>query len=131
MIVPLMASLLAAQQAPEWNCDDPMAQQEMNACAVIDFEQADAQLNALWPEVVAHARVADAEVDRQYDQRPTGEAKLREAQRAWIIFRDAHCTWQAYGEARGGSMEPMVYEGCRAGLTRARIRELGGIAEER
>lgn len=127
----LIASALLAQQAAEWNCDDPQYQQEMNACASIDFEQADRQLNALWPEAIAGARAADAEIDRQYDTRPGYEVTLREAQRAWVIFRDAHCTWQGYGEARGGSMEPMVYDGCRAELTRARIRELGGIAEER
>lgn len=131
MIIPLIASLLAAQQAPEWNCDDPIAQQEMNACARLDFQEADVALNRAWGEALAAARAADAELDREYDRRAGYEEVLREAQTAWAAFRDAHCTWQGYQEARGGSMEPMVYEGCRATLTRERIRELGGVAEER
>ena len=45
------------------------------------------------------------------------------AQRAWLIFRDAHCTVEGY-EARGGSMEPMVYNGCRARITRERTAQL-------
>lgn len=130
MTIPLIALLLAAQPAPEWNCGDPQVQQEMNYCAGIDFQRADAELNAAWGEALAAARAADAEFDREYDRRPGYEEVLREAQTAWAAFRDAHCTWQGYQEARGGSMEPLVYEGCRAALTRARIRELG-VAEER
>jgi len=112
----------------EHDCDAPMAQMDMNACAAIDFERADAELNAAWREVIAGAREADREIDRDHDRRPASEAKLREAQRAWIVFRDAHCTYDSY-ESRGGSMEPMLYHGCRAALTRARIRQLTGAAE--
>ena len=131
MAVLAALALLAAQQEPDtrWNCDDPMAQVEMNACAAIDFEAADAELNAAWSGLIEGARAADREIDRDYDQRPTREAKLREEQRAWISFRDAHCTYLAYGEARGGSMEPMSYEGCRAQLTRERLRQLTGAVE--
>src|SRR5205085_7185599 len=39
--------------------------------------------------------------------------------------RDAHCRGESF-EARGGSMQPMLYEGCRATLTRARTAELRG-----
>jgi len=123
-----LALLVSAQDDPE--CADPQFQQAMNRCAAIDFEQADALLNALWPEVVVRARADDAQIDRSYDSRPTSEARLREAQRAWIVFRDAHCAWEGYGEARGGSMEPLIYESCRAALTRERIRQLGGTAPE-
>jgi len=113
-------------RAREFHCDDPQNQMEMNVCAQIDFERADAELNAAWRVAVAGARAADAELDRRYDQRPTSEAKLREAQRAWLVFRDAHCTVQGYDEARGGTMEPMVYGGCRAELTRQRTAQLRG-----
>jgi uncharacterized protein YecT (DUF1311 family) len=111
-------------RAREYHCRDPQAQLDMNMCAGIDFERADAALNAAWREAIAAARAADREIDRQSDQRPTEEAKLREAQRAWLLFRDAECTVEGYEEARGGSMEPMVYSGCRARLTRERIAQL-------
>ena len=117
------------ERAREFQCGDPPHQLAMNMCAGIDFERADVELNAVWREAIADARAADAEIDRRYDQRPTSEAKLREAQRAWIVFRDAHCTLDAYGGARGGSMESMLYQGCRAQLTRERIRQLRGPAD--
>lgn len=123
MIVPLALALLAAQQSADqqWNCDDPQAQMEMNACAALDFERADAELNAAYRAAIAHARAESYRVAG--DERPGDEATLREAQRAWVAFRDAQCRLEGY-EARGGSMEPMLFEGCRARLTRERIRQL-------
>ncbi len=129
-MIALAAAALAALQPAEDlqpNCDDPMSQAEMNHCALLDFEQADAELNAAWREALAQARAADSEIDREYDTRPTSEAKLREAQRAWIVFRDAHCTVVGYEEARGGSMESMSYHGCRATITRERTEQLRGL----
>ena len=122
------SALLALLQTPyqDHQCDDPQTQPDINACAAIEFEQADAELNAAYREAIAEARAMDAEIDRNYDTRPTSEEKLREAQRAWLVFRDAHCVYEAYGEARGGSMEPMSYEVCRAALTRERTEQLGG-----
>lgn len=107
----------------EHHCDDPELQMDMNACEAIAFERADAELNALWPQLIAGAREADREINRDYDEGPTSEDVLRQAQRAWVAFRDAHCTYQGH-EARGGSMEPMIYHGCRAQLTRERIAQL-------
>lgn len=109
------------------DCDDPQSQREMNACAARDFERADAELNRVWREAIEQSRRADADLDREYDRRPTSEAKLREAQRAWLAFRDAHCTVVAYEEARGGSMEPMSYEGCRTTVTRQRTAQLQSL----
>ena len=125
MIIAIAIALLAAQE-PQWNCPDPQTQSEMNACAAIDFERADAELNAAYRAAIAHARASDRDpLSRppEGDERPGEEASLREAQRAWIAFRDAHCRLQGY-EARGGSMEPMIYDGCRAEVTRARTAQL-------
>jgi uncharacterized protein YecT (DUF1311 family) len=124
----LQASLDA--QAREYHCDAPVAQMDMNFCADLDFQRADAELNRVYREEIAGAHQADREIDRSFDRRPTAEAVLREAQRAWVIFRDAQCIYEAYGEARGGSMEPMVDSGCRARLTRERIAQLTQPAEE-
>ena len=119
-------ALLAAAQtsADDPKCDDPQSQAEMNLCASLDFQAQDAELNRVWAEAIAAARQADREINREFDTRPTEEAMLRESQRAWLTFRDAHCTVEGYREARGGSMETMVYEGCRARLTEERIAQL-------
>lgn len=112
-----------AAQDPPLNCDDAQSQAEMNMCAARDFQEADAELNRLWRDMIAGARESDREIDRSYDRQPTSEETLRTAQRAWIAFRDAHCTYESF-EARGGSMQPMLASGCMATLTRERIRQL-------
>jgi uncharacterized protein YecT (DUF1311 family) len=114
------------------NCADPQNQAEMNICAGIDFQRADNDLNAAYRTAIAEAQARDRErspEERENDSRPGYEAVLRAAQRAWVTYREQHCTWQGYNDARGGSMEAMVYNGCRALFTRARIRELRGEAE--
>jgi uncharacterized protein YecT (DUF1311 family) len=114
------------------NCADPQNQAEMNICAGIDFQRADNDLNVAYRAAIAEAQARDRErsaIERQSDPRPGYEAVLRAAQRAWLTYREQHCTWQGYNDARGGSMESMVYNGCRALFTRARIRELTAEAE--
>jgi uncharacterized protein YecT (DUF1311 family) len=127
-MIGLITALLLSAQDPQWNCENPQAQQEMNYCAAQDFERADAELNAEYRRAIAAAQATDRE-EATYrvegDNRPGEEATLREAQRAWVAFRDAHCRLEGY-EARGGSMEPMLYSGCLATLTRARTTELRG-----
>jgi len=126
MIAVLVAAgVLGAAQAAaaQRNCDDPQTQAEMNLCASSDFERADDELNALWPQVIEAVRRADMELGPVSDGRVSGETRLREAQRAWITFRDAHCAVVGY-EARGGSMEAMLYNGCRARVTRERVEQL-------
>ena len=125
-----IAMLAAAQGENEIDCANAMAQIEMNICAGRAFERADAELNTLWREVIANARANDhsGENGRMEGDDRTEEGTLREAQRAWVTFRDAHCTWEGFSE-RGGSMEPMVVEECRTRLTRARIAELRGEGE--
>ena len=120
----------APAQAEEPDCRDPQAQIEMNICARIDFEHADAELNRVYREAIAGARQSDREIDRSTDRLPTFEQVLREAQRAWVTFRDAQCTDEGFGEARGGSMEPMVEWACRARLTRERIAQLSAPSNE-
>jgi uncharacterized protein YecT (DUF1311 family) len=122
----LLTLALLSQEPTAEDCRDPQSQMMMNMCAARDFEIADRELNAAYREAIAGARAEDAELDRASDPRPTSEAVLREAQRAWAAFRDAHCTLQGYQEARGGSMEPMSYNVCRATLTRERTAQLRG-----
>src|SRR6218665_1348085 len=129
-MIALTAALLLAAQDPQWNCDNPQAQQEMNYCAAQDAERADAELNAVYRTAIEQAREADRDYARTAEGRSDGpgeEATLREAQRAWVAFRDAHCRLESF-EARGGSMQPMIDGGCRAALTRARTAELRGPA---
>lgn len=118
-----LLGLLMVAQEPPLDCSNAQAQLELNQCAARDFETADRALNQTWPRAVAHARALD---EGASDGRPSAESELRAAQRAWIAFRDAHCTVAGYA-MRGGSAEMQVYEGCRARLTEARTAQLRAL----
>lgn len=129
LLLMALAGPAMAGDEPDIDCDNAMAQQEMNYCAGKDYEEADAELNAVWAEVVAAARDSDIELKSFGDDgRPGYEDTVRAAQRAWIGYRDSWCDYMGY-EARGGSMEPMLIAGCLAGLTRARTIELRNSLE--
>lgn len=126
----MLATAALADELP--NCIDPQSQFEMTYCAGVDYDNADADLNAIWPDIVAAAKsndeyVADMARDRGV---PTTLEALRIAQRAWIKFRDAQCEYEAY-EVFGGTMQPMVGNMCLARLTRQRIEVLSYALESR
>ena len=131
----MMSSLiiLAAATAPpnpEWNCADPMAQQELNWCAHQDFLAADAALNEQWKQTAAAMKERDADfVPMEWDDRPGYFATLLEAQRAWIAFRDAHCRSEGY-YARGGSLESLLVSTCKTKLTKDRTQALSFLIEQ-
>lgn len=112
---------LAAQDKP--NCKDPRTQTEMNICAGLDYKAADAELNITYRKVISLMKEMDADLPPELKG---AEKTLREAQRAWIPYRDKAC--EAHGFlARGGSMESMLVGHCLADLTRRRIKELKAL----
>jgi uncharacterized protein YecT (DUF1311 family) len=127
MIAALLLALAlqspSAAQAGEPDCNDAETQMDMNHCAGERFGQADAQLNRVYRDVVRQEQAADRDAVGMIDSHPTNEEALRASQRAWLAFRDAQCEYESF-EARGGSMQPMLYEDCRARMTRERIRQL-------
>jgi uncharacterized protein YecT (DUF1311 family) len=117
-----------AQEDPPIDCANAQTQHDMNQCAYMDFEKADKELNAVYK----NALKSQAEVDKQAAEMSpeyVGAVKaLKKAQRAWIDYRDGHCDGIGY-QAVGGSMQPMLIEGCRAGLTTNRTKELRELIE--
>lgn len=80
------------------------------------------------PAVAANLRKADGALNAVYGQlidqlSGRAEQRLRNAQRAWLAFRDAECSLQALG-ADGGSAQSMVVSQCMATLTEQRVRQL-------
>lgn len=112
-------------KAQNLDCNNAATQMEMTECAGQEWKAADAELNAVYKQAMAKMREADGYLP-DYLQ---GAAKtLKEAQRAWIPFRDKAC--ESYGFlARGGSMEPMLVYGCLTTLTQKRISELKELSE--
>ena len=98
----------AAALAGDVDCSKAMTQMDMDFCAGKDYQAADKKLNDVYRKVSA-----DEE----------GKDKLKAAQRAWIVFRDAECTFET-AASEGGSIQPMEYSMCLTKLTKARTKEL-------
>ena len=91
-------------------CLAAQIQWALTSCADSAYHRADADLNRTYRRVLTRLSHAD-------------RAKLRAAQRAWVRFRDAQCTFEA-AAYDGGSMQPMVESLCLESITRARERQV-------
>jgi uncharacterized protein YecT (DUF1311 family) len=73
-------------------------------------------------------RTADAALNRAYEQlvaklEPEEKSRLKEAQTAWLKYRDTNCDFVA-DQYKGGSIRPMILGLCLADVTRNRTAEL-------
>lgn len=100
----------AAQLAQQPNCKEPQTQFEINACAGIEYRNADNRLNQVYQQLLPNLAA-----DRKQ--------KLILAQRAWINFRDANCEFER-SQFEGGTMAPAAQAGCLAQLTKTRTEQL-------
>ncbi len=98
-------------------CSDANTQAEMNICAGKEYKTADTTLNRVYQQLVA---MLDAEE----------KAQLKEAQTAWIKYRDANCDFVG-DQYKGGSIRPMIYGLCLADVTRSRTAELRSQIKDR
>ena len=113
-IVVIAASFSAsAPLAFAQNCADPQTQTDMNICAGQEFGKADAALNLAY----------NAVLDRLSADRRTS---LREAQRAWLVYRDKECAFETGGSI-GGSIHPWVEAQCRTELTKQQTARLNAL----
>lgn len=102
------------------DCSNPMTQVEMTGCAAQDFEASDAALNAAYRAAIAMVRRWDS---GQPGLDPSNEAMLRDAQRAWIPYRDQACAAEST-IARGGTMQNQLFYLCLDRLTEQRTNDL-------
>jgi uncharacterized protein YecT (DUF1311 family) len=89
-------------------------QTALNAKAHAEFQGADADLNKTYQSVLAKLPTVES------------KQKLREAQRAWVVSRDA-ARASAAKEADGRSMAPTLRYGRTTYLTGERIKELNNL----
>ncbi|MCV9961227.1 lysozyme inhibitor LprI family protein [Pararhizobium sp. BT-229] len=113
MILCAVLALLATgtTQAAD-DCANASDQATMNICAGDSFKKSDKQLNELYKQIEARLK-DDADTTKL----------LVSAQKAWISFRDAECTFSASGVAQGTAY-PMIYAMCLDGLTQSRVKDL-------
>ena len=125
MIAVLPVILLAGH--PAMDCDIAMTQADMNQCAYAEYKVADRRLNEAWIAAADRAKATDKRA-RDNGREAGYFAKLREAQRAWIKSRDAHCDVEA-DQFRGGSIVPLIHSTCKTELTRERTKQLADYVE--
>jgi uncharacterized protein YecT (DUF1311 family) len=82
---------------------------EMRRCAADELKAADAELNRVYQKFFKSIE-------------PARQNKLRAAERAWVAYRDAHCTFQADDGA--GGVEVFDHMTCKAELTQPRTEQL-------
>jgi uncharacterized protein YecT (DUF1311 family) len=94
------------------DCANATSQMAMNVCADQAYKKTDAELNAVYSQITDRLK---------HDKE--GIELLVNAQKAWLAFRDAECTFATSASAQG-SVYPMLVAQCRDGLTSKRIDEL-------
>lgn len=100
------------------NCKNSQTQAEINTCAKSSAEVVDKKLNQLYQELIA--QIEDLQQEKL----------LRDAQLAWIKFRDASCEFER-SCFEGGSIAPSVYFNCIERVTKQRTEELEGYLKSR
>lgn len=106
---------LPAQASKDCTSADTTA--DMVYCASHDFRVADERLNAVYKELLTALD-------------PEGREKLRNAQRAWLRFRDTNGEFAA-DVWRNGSQQAVVYYSAVTEMTITRTRELQKEIEHR
>lgn len=96
------------------DCGDLQTQSEMNQCVAADYAKVDRELNKAYNDYPS--RLAEEQ-----------KRQLRDAQLAWIRFRDLSCAFESSG-VKGGSVYPLILHSCLASMTRARLQQLSVLA---
>ncbi|MER8771385.1 lysozyme inhibitor LprI family protein [Mesorhizobium sp. M0960] len=110
MILATPASVFAQDKC----YDAAKNQATTNECADAAFKESDKKLNELYKQIEA----------RLNDDADT-KTLLVQAQRGWVKFRDAECSFQTAGSVEG-SMTPMLIAQCMDSLTQSRVKDFEG-----
>lgn len=98
-------------------CSNAQNQAEMNDCAGKEYKAADLALNQVYRQLLS--MLDDQE-----------KSELKEAQTAWLKYRDANCDFVA-DQYKGGTILPMIHGLCLAEMTRNRTTELKSQIKDR
>jgi uncharacterized protein YecT (DUF1311 family) len=112
LLLSVLFAIMPVALAQADDCDNAADQQAMSECVGKSYKKADADLNGLYKQIAQRLK-----------SDPDTTKLLVAAQRAWVSFRDAECTFSA-STSQGGTIYPMVYASCLDGLTEKRIADL-------
>lgn len=109
-IIYAIALLAMPVNAQVTDCNDAIDQSTMNQCAEQDFKAADARLNSTYKALTQQLDTDSLE-------------RLKQAQRAWISYRDAQCAFESE-PSQDGSIYPMILANCLEEITNAQTSVL-------
>ena len=108
------------------DCKAAVTTVDLNACAEIELEAADADLNAAYKKALEKIKKHDH--DKPFDAKAY-ETAFRAAQRAWVAYRDADCKGVVPFVAGGGTATTGEILGCLTDKTKARTAEIVNLLE--
>lgn len=100
-------TVLAKPVAAQVDCDQPQNVSEANAC----LQRSDKDLNQTYQSLISTLSLQNRQ-------------KLVEAERAWLKFRDTHCSFSVRDTGLNTSMGRQFYSSCLDNLTRERTLQL-------
>ena len=106
----LHAVSVGQEKPPENLCDEARTTAQMRECQNQRYQKADDKLNQVYRQLMSQLS-------------KTRQKKLREAQRAWIQFRDKNAEFMA-SDVEGGTMNPLVDVFWLTVMTERRVAEL-------
>ncbi len=112
LLLPPLPALLAAPA----DCAEAVSTAEMRSCANARYQEADAELNRVYRQLVSGLS-------------EQGRAHLKAAQQAWLVFRDKNAAFAATAVA-GGTLAPVVETTEMTTLTQQRIEQLKRYLKE-
>lgn len=107
-----ISTSVRADKVPERKYCSEGNQLEMNYCDARRFEQADKEMNRLYKKQLARM------------QNPKSIERFRDAQRAWVTFRDKVCLYEAGPREESGSIWISSESACMTYRTELRIKDL-------
>src|SRR5690242_17363053 len=124
LLLAFTPSLGSAQDSKQYlDCShNAQTQAVMNACADQELQRVDAGLNKTYRALLAKTT-----------SEPETAAKIKSAQKAWLVFRDAYLEAMfpaAEKQTEYGSMYPMQFALLRAKLTRQQTAALRDLLRE-
>lgn len=112
LLLPPLPALLAAPT----DCAEAVSTAEMRSCANAHYQEADAELNRVYRQLVAGLS-------------EKGRTQLKAAQQAWLVFRDKNAAFAATA-VDDGALAPVVETTELTTLTRQRIEQLKRYRKE-
>lgn len=117
LVLSISITAFAQEKKQPEPCVNVLSQADMNICWGNVYKKADVELNKVYRKLVT---MVDGEQTQQ----------LKEAQLAWLKYRDTNCAFVA-DMYKGGSLRPTVLATCLLDVTTNRTTELQTQIKER